>query len=157
MLDVSGQTGSAPSRQLLEGWVAHTLAAAGAGGDVSVAVVTPRESRELNHRYRGKDAPTNVLAFPGGGQALADVPAAEIPLGDLVICPDVVEREASLQAKVLTAHWAHMIVHGLLHLCGYDHVAAEDAVRMETRERHILAELGFGDPYGGDEDHRDCA
>ena len=103
------------------------------------------ESRSLNTRYRGKPAPTNVLSFPmpadGNGKARAMI-------GDLVVCAPVVAREAREQGKALRAHWAHMVIHGTLHLLGFDHERSSDARRMEGRERELLARLGFPDPYG---------
>lgn len=110
--------------------------------EVSIRIVTPRESRRLNARYRGQDKPTNVLSFPC--RAPAGLPA---PLGDLVICATVVAREARRQGKPGDAHWAHMTVHGILHLLGYDHVKKPEAERMEALETRILARLGYPDPY----------
>ncbi|MGL5337628.1 MAG: rRNA maturation RNase YbeY, partial [Aeromonas veronii] len=98
--------------------------------------------------YRGKDKPTNVLSFP-----FEAPPGLELPLlGDLVICRQVVEREAEEQGKPLMAHWAHMVVHGSLHLLGYDHIEDEEAEEMEALERDIMQELGFADPYLSDEE-----
>lgn len=114
------------------------LAGAGAGGEVTVRIVGAAESRALNRRYRGKDRPTNVLSFPYGEPGV---------LGDLVVCAPVVNREAREQGKSPAAHWAHMVVHGVLHLRGFDHIRAPDAKVMETRERAILARLSFPDPY----------
>ena len=106
-------------------------------------VVGPRESRKLNARYRRRNKPTNVLSFPA-------TPLPEVspsPLGDLVICPQVLRREALEQGKSLRAHWAHLVVHGALHLIGYDHERATDARRMERREIAVLRRLGFNNPY----------
>jgi len=108
-------------------------------GEVTIRLVSAEEGRQLNSQYRGKDYPTNVLSFPYS-------PLPEIA-GDLAICPVVVAREAAEQEKPLTAHYAHLIVHGLLHLQGYDHEDVAEAERMEAREREILAALGFPDPY----------
>jgi probable rRNA maturation factor len=108
------------------------------GGEVTVRVVGPAESRALNQRYRNKDKPTNVLSFR------SDAPGV---LGDLVICATVVAREAREQGKRPAAHWAHMVVHGVLHLLGFDHTRAADAKVMERRERAILARLSYPDPY----------
>ena len=117
-------------------------------GELTVRIVDENESAELNSRYRGKEGPTNVLSFPAGG---AEVPAAGgeelLPFGDVVICAAVVEREAREQGKPRAAHWAHMVVHGALHLQGYDHENVRDAGIMEARERALLAEMGFPDPY----------
>jgi probable rRNA maturation factor len=132
-----------PARPEMTRWARAALAAAGAAGEVSIRVVDEDESRALNRDYRAKDRPTNVLSFP------ADVPAfvEPRPLGDLVVCAPVVAAQAAAQGKALRAHWAHMIVHGTLHLAGYDHERPADAGRMEALEKRILADLGFDDPY----------
>lgn len=117
---------------------------------VDIRIVGREEGRELNAHYRDKDYATNVLSFP------ADLPEAllaeldERPLGDLAICADVVAAEAREQGKPLVAHWAHMIVHGGLHLLGYDHIEADDAARMEPLELEILSCLGIDNPYDDD-------
>ncbi|MGD9596899.1 MAG: rRNA maturation RNase YbeY [Steroidobacteraceae bacterium] len=121
-------------------WASAALGRAGAGRELAVRVVAPRESRRLNAAWRGKDEPTNVLAFPaahGAAQAL----------GDLVICAAIVRAEARRQGKPLAAHWAHLVVHGALHLAGYDHVRDADAERMERREVAVLRRLGIPNPY----------
>jgi probable rRNA maturation factor len=106
--------------------------------ELTIRVVGAAESRKLNRTWRRKDKPTNVLSF-----------AAEAPLlGDLAICAPVVAREAREQGKTQSAHWAHMVVHGVLHLLGYDHENDRDAQRMEAREANILAQLGMPNPYG---------
>jgi probable rRNA maturation factor len=130
----------APGPASLRRWA--RLAAGDRRGELGIRVVDSHESRALNARWRGRAKPTNVLSFPaapelGGGQ-----------LGDLVVCAPVVAREAREQGKPLAAHWAHMIVHGTLHLLGFDHERAADARRMEGRERALLARLGVADPYG---------
>ena len=134
-----------PKAAELKRWTLHALAD-GVNGELTVRIVDEREGAALNARYRGKEGPTNVLSFaaeavsaPGGADLL--------PFGDVVICADVVAREAREQGKRLEAHWAHMVVHGALHLQGYDHEKARDAGIMEARERALLAELGFPDPY----------
>jgi probable rRNA maturation factor len=116
-------------------------------GELTVRIVGAGESADLNKRYRGKKGPTNVLSFAAAG---AEPPATTdelLPFGDVVICAEVVEREAREQGKPLGAHWAHMVVHGTLHLQGYDHEKTRDASVMEERERALLAKLGFPDPY----------
>jgi probable rRNA maturation factor len=126
-----------------------------AGRELGVRVVGPTESRRLNARYRGRDKPTNVLSFPAAEvpagrskvpQATLDNPIIR-PLGDLVICPHVLRAEAREQHKSLRAHWAHLVVHGALHLVGYDHEDPADANRMERREVSVLRRLGFPNPY----------
>lgn len=118
-------------------------AAIGTGrGELTLRIVGEAESRALNRRYRGKDRPTNVLSFP------AEAAPGEKRLGDLVICAPVVAREAAEQGKHPGAHWAHMVVHGCLHLLGYDHELRQEAEAMEAKERKILTRLGFSDPYG---------
>jgi probable rRNA maturation factor len=109
---------------------------------VCVRVVDREESRALNSRYRGMDKPTNVLSFP----AQVDVPGEHI-LGDVVVCAAVVCAEAADQGKAVRDHYAHMIVHGVLHLTGYDHVKARDAQLMESLEKKILERVGVADPY----------
>jgi probable rRNA maturation factor len=110
---------------------------------VCIRVVGRAESRRLNRSYRGKDAPTNVLSFPASRQERASGGA----LGDLAICAPVVAREARAQDKTLAAHWAHMVVHGVLHLLGYDHEHDRDARRMERTEVEILRAFGYQNPY----------
>jgi probable rRNA maturation factor len=111
-------------------------------GELTIRIVDEAESASLNGRFRQKPKPTNVLSFPYEAEAL-DEPI----LGDLVICAPVVAREAGEQGKSADSHWAHMVVHGVLHLLGYDHENDEDAEKMEARELEILARLGFSDPY----------
>ena len=143
-----------PSRETLAHWVAQTLDELGAQGpgegEVTVRYVEPAESRELNAQFRHKDRPTNVLSFPAAdepGESMT-LPGADRPyLGDLVICPAIVEREAAEQGKSRRAHHAHMAVHGILHLLGYDHLTDEEAERMEAIEIRVLALLGYPDPY----------
>lgn len=125
--------------------LAQWVRAAGARlvGTVVVRVVDVAESKALNQAYRGRDAPTNVLSFPFAAPA----EFSEQHLGDLVICAEVVAREAAEQHKSLTAHWAHMIVHGILHLRGFVHESEVEAARMERQEIAILSQLGFANPY----------
>ncbi|GEC96884.1 endoribonuclease YbeY [Zoogloea ramigera] len=117
---------------------------------ITVRLVDEAEGRELNRDYRGKDYATNVLTFAyDEGE---DMPLPEgLPLmGDLVLCRQVVEREAAEQGKALDAHYAHLSVHGMLHLQGFDHEVDAEAEEMEAREREILAKLGYPDPYAGE-------
>lgn len=132
-----------PQKSFIERCV--LLALPDGAGELVVRVVDEAESAALNERFRGKAGPTNVLAFPPGDMP---VPASEPgSLGDIVICAPIVAREAHEQQKSPEAHWAHLIVHGCLHLCGYDHVTGEAARLMERRERELLAVLGIADPY----------
>jgi probable rRNA maturation factor len=141
----ASRSASVPGRKEIERWALSALAD-GVRGEVTVRIVDEGESAELNSRYRGKKGPTNVLSF--SSQAPEAAGARELlPFGDLVICAEVVAREAREQRKALAAHWAHMVVHGALHLQGYDHENERDAGIMEAREAALLAELGFSDPY----------
>ncbi|MBB1485544.1 rRNA maturation RNase YbeY [Oceanospirillum sediminis] len=128
-------------------WVQRVLDAhENTGHEVTVRIVTSEESQLLNHQYRGKDKPTNVLSFP-----FESPPGIELPLlGDLIVCADVVAAEAAEQGKLLSHHWAHMIIHGCLHLLGYDHIEEQDAEEMEALEVELLAELNIKDPYHTD-------
>ena len=136
--------GQAPSLAQLQQWCALALRQRTADSELTIRLVDETEGRELNNTWRHKDYATNVLSFP------ADIPDGilDIPLlGDLVICAPVVAREAAEQGKLLTAHWAHLVIHGCLHLLGYDHIEEAEAQEMETLERELLAELGHPDPY----------
>jgi probable rRNA maturation factor len=114
---------------------------------LTIRVVGRAESRALNRTWRGKDRPTNVLSFPGLGADPAPVVEDTLPLGDLAICAPIVAREAREQDKTPQAHWAHMVVHGVLHLLGYDHEHDREADVMEGAETQILARCGFANPY----------
>ena len=124
-------------------WLDSTLAKFKPQAEVTVRVVDEPESQELNHDYRGKDKPTNVLSFPFEAPPGIDIDL----LGDLVICKQVVEREAIEQNKPLISHWAHMVVHGCLHLLGYDHIEDQEAEEMESLETEIMKSMGYSDPY----------
>jgi len=124
-------------------WLDSTLAKFKPQAEVTVRVVDEQESQELNHDYRGKDKPTNVLSFPFEAPPGIDIDL----LGDLVICKQVVEREAIEQNKPLISHWAHMVVHGCLHLLGYDHIEDQEAEEMESLETEIMKSMGYSDPY----------
>jgi len=138
-----------PSQQQLQSWLEMTLEMAHFENDVaelSIRVVDEIESQQLNLDYRGKDKPTNVLSFPF--EAPPQIPCDL--LGDLVICFSVVEKEAEEQSKSLLNHWAHMLIHGTLHLLGYDHIEDEEAEGMESLEIAILQQLGINNPYSND-------
>lgn len=125
-------------------WAEATLHAIDRQADeLTVRITDEAEISELNEQYRAKQGATNVLSFPFD----APVGIEDGLLGDVVICAPVVEREARQQGKPVEAHWAHMIVHGVLHLCGYNHIDDNEAQQMEGLERTIMNKLGFADPY----------
>ncbi len=140
------QADGLPTEADFTAWVMAALPD-GSPDELSIRVVDAEESRQLNNTYRGKDRPTNVLSFP------FEAPSAIVfdYLGDLAICASVVEQEAIEQRKNLSAHWAHMVVHGVLHLCGHDHQTETMAEAMEMLERNILSRFDFPDPYEHDE------
>lgn len=143
-VEVNSSSTKIPSVENIELWIRTALQSDELNqAEVSVYIVDEAESQELNAQYRGKDKPTNVLSFP------ADIPdEVGVPLlGDLVICAPVVEREAYEQGKTLNAHWAHMLVHGTLHLLGYDHVEDDEADVMEALETRLITQLNFPAPY----------
>ena len=131
-----------PGTEDFHAWAVAALEAR-SDAELTVRVVDRDESRQLNGRYRGKDAPTNVLSFP------ADLPSGvDLPLlGDIVICAPLVAAEAAAQGRDLRAHWAHLTVHGVLHLLGHDHQSDTEAAAMEALETRILEGLGFADPW----------
>jgi len=137
------ETENLPSSADIRVWAEAALVDLEQEIELVVRITDTAESQQLNHDYRGKDKPTNVLSFPF--EAPPGVPDAH--LGDLVICASVVANEAQEQNKTLLAHWAHMVVHGVLHLRGYDHLDDDEAEEMENLERQVLAKLGFSDPY----------
>ncbi|MDH4570546.1 rRNA maturation RNase YbeY [Pseudomonas sp. BN414] len=148
-LQLASEAQGLPSEEDFRRWCELALRQRSADSELTIRLVDEPEGRELNRTWRHKDYATNVLSFP------ADVPdeLLDIPLlGDLVICAPVVAREASEQGKTLEAHWAHLVIHGCLHLLGYDHIEDEEAEEMEALERELLAELGHPDPYIDDED-----
>lgn len=141
--DVSGASGQ-PSREQFLQWCELALEHRQGDSELTIRLVGTDEGLALNKAWRGRDYATNVLSFP------ADVPDEflDIPLlGDLVICTPVVEREALEQGKPVLAHWAHLVIHGCLHLLGYDHIDDQEADEMENLERVLLARLGYPDPY----------
>lgn len=144
-LDVSYGSRSpwAPGARLLRRWVEAALTPNATPVGVSVRVVGQARSRSLNFRYRHKDKPTNVLSFAGVGT----IPDGRSFLGELVICAPLVALEARAQEKTLRAHWAHLTIHGVLHLLGFDHERSAEARKMAAREIQILDRLGFSNPY----------
>ncbi len=135
-----------PPREWFERWVSAALEGEGypsAEVELTIRIVEPEESARLNQTYRHKSGPTNVLSFP-----FEAPPGVTLPLlGDLVICAKQVEREAREQQKPIEAHWAHLVIHGTLHLLGYDHVEPRQRERMEALEISIMAGLGYDNPY----------
>jgi len=132
-----------PTAEQIEQWATAAVQPQSDEVEMTVRIVDEAESHELNLNYRGKDRPTNVLSFPFECPDEVELPL----LGDLVICRQVVEREAQEQDKPVVAHWAHMVVHGCLHLLGYDHIEDDEAEEMESLETQIMTGLGFADPY----------
>lgn len=134
-----------PTKQQFSSWVKAALVQPLTPCEVTIRLVDRKESARLNEQYRHKTGPTNVLSFsyPGvEGETIGT-------LGDIVICADLVAQEAAAEQKMLIAHWAHLTVHGILHLQGYDHIKPDDAAEMEQLETRILQTLGFPDPYHG--------
>ncbi|AYV22148.1 rRNA maturation RNase YbeY [Vibrio mediterranei] len=132
-----------PSADEFQGWLDKTITPFQQDAELTIRIVDEEESQQLNRDYRGKDKPTNVLSFP-----FEAPPGVEMDLlGDMIICRQVVEKEAIEQSKPLIAHWAHMVVHGSLHLLGYDHIEDDEAEEMEALETEIMLDMGFDDPY----------
>lgn len=143
-LQIASTADRLPSHADFLAWCALALRQRSNASELTIRLVDAEEGLQLNSTWRAKDYPTNVLSFP------ADIPDGllDIPLlGDLVICVPVVEKEATEQHKQLTAHWAHLVIHGCLHLLGYDHIDDIEAEEMENLERQLLAEIGYPDPY----------
>jgi probable rRNA maturation factor len=143
-----------PDEQEIQGWVQHAARQSGrlpeAAVEVAVRIVGAAEIQTLNQQFRNKDAATNVLSFPTG--AINGLPQGESrTLGDIVICASVVRDEALRQAKPLADHWAHMLVHGVLHLLGFDHSGDREADEMESLEASILHARGVANPYASAE------
>ena len=137
------QESGLPTAEQIEQWATAAVQPQSDEVEMTVRIVDEAESHALNLNYRGKDRPTNVLSFPFECPDEVELPL----LGDLVICRQVVEREAQEQDKPVMAHWAHMVVHGSLHLLGYDHIEDDEAEEMESLEAQIMTGLGFADPY----------
>ena len=141
-----------PLQDQVQRWAeAAARLAGGARGEIAIRIIDEAESQSLNHDYRGKDYPTNVLSFPFElPDGMPEEMRAELGdgiIGDIAICAPVVEREAKDQGKTPEAHWAHMVVHGVLHLLGHDHVDDAGADIMEALEVEVLSELGYANPY----------
>ncbi|QQK72943.1 rRNA maturation RNase YbeY [Pectobacterium versatile] len=144
----SEQVQGLPEEKDFQRWLEGVLPQFQEVAEVTIRIVDEAESRDLNNTYRGKDKPTNVLSFP-----FEAPPEVELPLlGDLIICRQVVEREAAEQEKTVEEHWAHMVVHGSLHLLGYDHIEDSEAEEMEALETEIMQGMGYADPYLAEKD-----
>lgn len=132
-----------PGDEQLHAWVSAALQRRQGEHEITIRIVDESESQAMNKKYRCRDRPTNVLSFP------ADLPpGVDHPLlGDLVICAPLLEREATAQGKESQAHWAHLVIHGVLHLLGHDHQQPDEADEMEALETAILASIGYPDPY----------
>ena len=142
-LQLASSAAELPAETDIQQWLESAILPFQSEAEVTVRIVDNNESQQLNFDYRGKDKPTNVLSFP-----FQCPPGIELALlGDLVICAPVVAAEAAEQGKSLQAHWAHMVVHGSLHLLGFDHINDDDAQQMEAEEVTILQQLGFTNPY----------
>ena len=150
LVDVVRAAGDwAPTAAQIRTWASAALGRRATGAQLAVRVVKPAESKRLNARYRGRANATNVLSFPVPKlpPAAAAPRGAPRPLGDLVICASIVRAEARQQHKAIKAHWAHLVIHGALHLLGYDHEQDEEARRMERREVAVLRRFGITNPY----------
>lgn len=135
-IQYADESAGLPDRATLRRWVRKALER---DAQMTIRIVGTDEARTLNREYRGRDYATNVLTFDYGGDPVLE--------GDIALCAPVVAEEARQQGKAVGAHWAHLVVHGVLHLQGYDHENDADAARMEARETQIVTELGYPDPY----------
>lgn len=142
-LQIACENSNLPSENDFQTWLDCALTQYNKAFEVTIRIVEESESQALNFQYRQKNKPTNVLSFP------FEVPEGiEMDLlGDLVVCAAVVESEAKAQNKALNDHWAHMIIHGCLHLLGFDHITEDEAQEMETLEINLLKKLAISDPY----------
>ena len=142
-LQLASEAKQIPSLELFQHWVEHALRGRLDDAELTIRIVDKSEGQQLNHDYRGKDQPTNVLSFPFEAPPGIDINL----LGDLVICAPVVVQEATEQLKIVDHHWAHLVIHGILHLLGYDHIEDEQAETMEALETQLLKGLAIADPY----------
>ncbi|MDR3427602.1 MULTISPECIES: rRNA maturation RNase YbeY [Silvimonas] len=146
-LQIESQAANIPAKSLLKTWAEAALRPNVKQAEVTVRVVDAEEGQTLNREYRGKDYATNVLTFTFDEDGdMPDIPGLPL-MGDLVLCAPVVEREATEQGKSLESHYCHLLVHGLLHLQGFDHLEDEEAEEMEALETQIVISLGYDDPY----------
>lgn len=147
-LDVQREVDALPKDEDLIKWLTATLESEQHGDtELTIRFVDEKESTELNEQYRDKAGSTNILSFPFEAPPGMDDEVELNLLGDLIICSAVVKTQAIEQKKEEIAHWAHMVVHGTLHLLGYDHLTDEEAAIMENKEIKILSQLGYSDPY----------
>ncbi len=147
-VQLATQASDLPTHAMLENWAVAALTGLKDDAELSIRIVDIEESQSLNHEYRGKDKPTNVLSFTfESPPELAGIAQMDNLIGDLVICAPVVAQEAVEQNKPHHHHFAHMVVHGCLHLLGYDHIKDDEADTMEALEQKILAQLNIADPY----------
>jgi len=152
-MQIASEHKELPNQQQLTLWAQTALQGLKDQAELSIRIVDESESQQLNLEYRGKDKPTNVLSFPFEvPEALVGLDEVGHLIGDLIVCAQVVSEEAKQQNKPLMHHWAHMVVHGCLHLLGYDHITDEEAQVMEDLERIILSKLDISDPYLLDEE-----
>lgn len=142
-LQIATTAAALPTEATLQQWVETVLTGRRQTAEVNLRLVDRPEIQHLNRQYRGQDKPTNVLSFPADFPEGVDIPF----LGDIVICAGVIEQEASDQDKTPEAHWAHMVIHGCLHLLGYDHIEDTEAETMEALETQLLSQLGYPCPY----------
>lgn len=149
-LQLACETVNVPDTAKFEAWIQSALPTVQQDAEISIRIVDEEESQALNYQYRGKDKPTNVLSFPFEKPPGVPAEAFDSMLGDMAICAPVVIQEAKEQQKAAEHHWAHMVVHGTLHLLGYDHINDDDANEMESLERSILAKFNIPDPYQGE-------
>lgn len=148
-VEVASAAASIPDEDTIRSWIdaVFEVLPQGTPCEVSICIVDEDRGRRLNADFRGQDKATNVLSFPAGTDAPSPPAGCPRLLGDIVICGPVVEREAARQGKNVDDHWGHLLVHGMLHLLGYDHEVSEDAEAMEALERQVLGMRGVEDPY----------
>ena len=145
-LQIACEFDNLPSLEQFAVWANKVLSQYRDESELTIVIADEKQSQQLNNDYRGKNKPTNVLSFE-----FEAPPGIELPLvGDLIICPAIVLAEANEQEKTFHDHFAHMVIHGCLHLLGFDHIKEEDANEMESIEKQLLADLGIADPYRDD-------
>lgn len=145
-LQIACDESGLPTQAQFTTWLTAALKDVKPNAEVTIRLVEPEESQALNSEYRGKNKPTNVLSFEFDAPPMVELNL----LGDLVICKSIIEQEAIEQEKALNDHWAHMVIHGSLHLLGMDHIEPDQALEMESLEKKVLATLAIDDPYRDD-------